>query len=118
MTPQDPESGHSACCHGQGRWRRAGCHILGAIALGLLLAFGFALAIKLLWNGLMPQLFGLRMITYCQAFGLLVLARLMFGGIHRGHGRHRGRHGRRWHRGICGCAPNPTEAPTEPTDQV
>jgi hypothetical protein len=119
MTPHDPHSDHPGCCGGQGRWRRAGCHILGAIALGLLFALGFAWAVKLLWNGLMPQLFGLRLVTYWQAFGLLVLARLLFGGIHHGHGhRRRGRHGHRRRRGFCGCGSAPAEPPQEPGEPV
>ena len=104
MNPTTPDPTPSECC-GQGhprgpRLRRAACHILGAVALGLLLATGFGWLVKLLWNGLMPQLFALRPISYFQAFGLLVLARLLFGGFH--HGR-RGP-GRRRHGGHgCGC---------------
>lgn len=33
----------------------------------------------LLWNALMPDLFGLASIGYWQAAGLMVLARLLFG---------------------------------------
>ena len=32
-----------------------------------------------LWNWLMPELFGLTSITYWQAFGILVLAKIIFG---------------------------------------
>ena len=102
--PTTPGPAPTGCCgHGGprgSRLRSAACHILGAVALGLVLATGFAWLTKLLWNGLMPQLFALRPITYCQAFGLLILGRLLFGGFHhrhRGHGRRR--HG--WHG--CGC---------------
>src|SRR5215472_10389985 len=46
-----------------------------------------------LWNWLMPALFHLPLITYWQAFGLMVLSRLLLGGF-RGPGGHRwgGRH--------------------------
>jgi hypothetical protein len=39
----------------------------------------------LLWNVLLPEIFGLKPINFCQALGLLVLARLFFSGF--GHGR-------------------------------
>jgi hypothetical protein len=45
-----------------------------------------------LWNALMPQLFGLRAITFWQALGLLLLAKLLFGGFHRHSGAARWRH--------------------------
>lgn len=32
-----------------------------------------------LWNWLMPELFGLTTITYWQAFGILILAKIIFG---------------------------------------
>lgn len=36
-----------------------------------------------LWNALMPPIFGLRAISFWQALGLLVLAKILFGGFHR-----------------------------------
>ncbi len=47
-----------------------------------------------LWNGLTPTLFGLKPVTYWQAVGLLILARMLFGGFRGasgrgGHWRHR-----------------------------
>jgi Ca2+/H+ antiporter, TMEM165/GDT1 family len=39
-----------------------------------------------LWNALMPQIFGLRLLTFWQALGLLLLAKLLFGGFHRHSG--------------------------------
>lgn len=44
-----------------------------------------------LWNWLMPVLFGLKLITFLQALGLLVLSKILFGGF-RGGGGWRGRH--------------------------
>jgi hypothetical protein len=41
--------------------------------------------VRLLWNWLMPPLFGWREITFWQALGLLALCRILFGG----HGYHR-----------------------------
>ena len=37
--------------------------------------------VKLLWNWLAPELFGLRQITFWQALGLLALCRILFGGF-------------------------------------
>jgi hypothetical protein len=53
-----------------------------------------------LWNWLMPEIFGLRVITFAQAIGLLVLSKILLGGFHK-HGNHRGWKGRmekRWDR--------------------
>jgi hypothetical protein len=41
-------------------------------------------AVKLLWNWLLPTLFGLRSITFWQAIGLLALCRILFGGFRLG----------------------------------
>ena len=49
------------------------------IALGLVL-FGYIT--MLLWNALLPAVFNFSTITFWQAVGLLVLARLLFGGFH------------------------------------
>jgi hypothetical protein len=46
----------------------------------------FSLAVMGLWNWLAPAVFGGHAINFWQALGLLVLARLLFGGF-------RGRHG-------------------------
>jgi len=73
---------------GTGR-RRAGrkvIHVLGFTLLGIIIAVVFALVFgfvaKWLWNWLMPNIFGLRQVTYWQAFGLLLLTRLLLGGFH------------------------------------
>ena len=48
--------------------------------------------VMLLWNALLPGLFGLRPLHYLQAAGLLVLSRILLGGLRGHHGpwRHRG----------------------------
>jgi uncharacterized membrane protein len=54
--------------------------------LGILLfSFIGGEVVRLLWNWLMPPLFGWREITFWQALGLLVLCRILFGG----HGHYR-----------------------------
>ncbi|MEK6304400.1 MAG: hypothetical protein AABO41_27235 [Acidobacteriota bacterium] len=46
-------------------------------------------AVKLLWNWLAPELFGLPQITFWQALGLLALCRILFGGFGLGGGENR-----------------------------
>ena len=48
--------------------------------------------VRLLWNWLLPPLFGLREITFWQALGLLALSRILVGGfgMHGGHRSNRG----------------------------
>jgi hypothetical protein len=67
------------------------------LVVGILAAVVFGFAVMFLWNWLMPVLFGLKLITYWQAVGLIVLSKLLFGGIHS-HGG--GRRGRGWKRGM------------------
>jgi hypothetical protein len=53
----------------------------------------FSAVVMSLWNWLMPTLFGLRVITFWQALGLLVFSRILFGRFggprRRMHWRHR-----------------------------
>ena len=63
-----------------GRGRRA--WIPFAILLAIAALFLFPFLIKALWNWLMPPVFHLGMITYWQALGILVLAKILFGGFH------------------------------------
>jgi hypothetical protein len=42
--------------------------------------------VKLLWNALLPPLFGWPQITIWQGLGLLVLCRILFGGLGSGGG--------------------------------
>jgi hypothetical protein len=87
--------------------------------------------VMLLWNWLLPTLFGFRSVTFWQALGLLALCRILFGGFGLGRGarRHdfRRRIAERWDRmtpeerekfrhgfpGRCGRTP-----PLDPLDQT
>jgi membrane protein required for beta-lactamase induction len=55
----------------------------------------FAVAVMLLWNWLVPLLFGLITINFWQALGILVLCRILFGNFngrrHRMHCWHGGK---------------------------
>ncbi len=48
--------------------------VLAGIAL-------FTFFVMRLWNWLMPAIFGLHLITYWQALGLLILCKILFGGF-------------------------------------
>lgn len=65
-----------------------GLRIFGWVIMGALAAAGFAFIfgyfVMMLWNWLMPELFGLATITFWQAAGIVLLARLIFGGFKHG----------------------------------
>ena len=53
--------------------------VIGMVLLGIAACFAFGLVIMLLWNWLMPMIFGLTVITYWQGIGILALASILFG---------------------------------------
>lgn len=53
----------------------------------------FGGVVMILWNWLMPCIFGFPELSFCQAVGLLVLCKILFGGMMGGHHGHHGRHG-------------------------
>jgi len=69
--------------------------ILGMVAF---IAIGGEIVLHL-WNWLLPPLFGWRQITFWQALGILVLCRVLFGGLGR-HG-YSGSNFRRRMKGRC-----------------
>jgi hypothetical protein len=70
--------------------------IIPAAMVGIVLFMAFGgWVVMSLWNWLLPGLFAWRMITFWQAMGMLVLCRILFGGV-SGRGWHRSRYsGRR-----------------------
>jgi hypothetical protein len=60
----------------KGKMDRVGFAILIAIAAVIVVST----VVMLLWNGLMPDLFGLRTISFFQAMGLLILSHLLLRG--------------------------------------
>ncbi len=58
---------------------------LGILGVGLLFLFGWV--VMLLWNWLMPDIFGLKTLTYWKAWGLLALSCILFGRIGSGGSR-------------------------------
>ena len=90
------------------------------VMLGILFAIGgiallalFGWFVMLLWNWLMPEIFGLKQVTYWQAWGLMLLSWILFkgnrfGDSERGTERKRKRELRRYIRedeGASGEAP-------------
>jgi hypothetical protein len=69
----------------KGKWIAKGI-LMGILCIGAFFALGYI--VMYLWNWLMPAIFGFKTVTYCQAFGLFILAKLLFGGFKgRWHGR-------------------------------
>jgi hypothetical protein len=54
--------------------------MISLIAVGLVLLFLLAWLLQYLWNITMPQVFNLKEVTYWQAFRLLLIAAILFGG--------------------------------------
>ena len=50
------------------------------VMMGIVFAIAIGFVVMLLWNWLMPAIFGLTTITYWQAVGLLILSKILFGG--------------------------------------
>ncbi|MGH8131811.1 MAG: hypothetical protein ACRETP_01040 [Steroidobacteraceae bacterium] len=71
--------------------------MIAVLAIAFLAVFGWV--VMQLWNWLVPALFHGPTLRYWQAVGLLVLSRILFGGMrgHGGHGHWRRRMRERWH---------------------
>jgi hypothetical protein len=67
--------------------------VIGGVVLAGLFALVLGFIVQWLWNWLIPDIFGLNPISYWQAFGLLFLAKLLFGGF--GH-HHPSPHQNKW----------------------
>jgi hypothetical protein len=59
-------------------------HLFKHVILGSAVIAGFGAVVMLLWNVLVPDIFGLAVINFWQALGLLALSRLLFSGVGRG----------------------------------
>lgn len=81
----------------RGRWL---LRWLGLAVMAAAFVAAFSLVVMLLWNALVPELFGGPVVGFWKAAGLLVLSRILFGGFHRRgwHGGWRRRWGERWER--------------------
>jgi hypothetical protein len=66
-------------------------HFIGFVILTVVAASALGVAVMLLWNWLVPAIFGFAAIGFWQALGLFALCRLLIGGLgfhKRGPGRH------------------------------
>lgn len=112
------------CRSGRGRCRGHVARVLAMVLAGTVVLTS---VVMLLWNWLMPGLFpGLREIDFLHALGLLVLSKILFGGL-RGPGgpgrwhRHRMAHlspeeRERFtggHHGCCSRRPRPAAGSTD-----
>jgi len=82
-----------------------------AVAVVFVLVFGYI--IMLLWNWLMPPVFGLSPITFIQALGLFLLSKILFGGFGKcgGGGRNHSHWNwkQRYHDKLAGMSPEEKE---------
>ena len=71
---------------------------IALIPIGILL---LTYVVMQLWNNIVPDLFHGPILNYWQTIGVLVLAKVLFGGFHRGWGGGCCGHGGKWghHRG-------------------
>jgi hypothetical protein len=84
-----------------------------------LIVLGFGFITMHLWNWLMPDIFGLKVVTFSQALGLLILGKILFGGFHKGRrcgcghhgwrGRHYGPWRKRWEEKMANMTPEEKE---------
>ena len=66
-------------------WIKKGLMIL-FFGIAAILIFGFV--VMGLWNAILPVVLGVKVITFWQALGILLLSKILFGGF--GGSRHRG----------------------------
>jgi hypothetical protein len=116
----DRQQGHGGDCHDRRWWedRSRLQKILIGIGFGIV-GIGFVflcgLIVMLLWNWLMPDIFGLKRLNYWQAWGLLILCTILFKGFgSRNSGRRSDRKRRRQlRRYMKESEPPAGEAPTD-----
>ncbi|MBN2659601.1 MAG: hypothetical protein JXR86_21260 [Spirochaetales bacterium] len=87
-------------CDGDSWWeeRRMGMKVFLGVLMGvgfLILGFLFGWVVMLLWNWLMPEIFGLGEVTYWQAWGLLILSSILFKRFPSNNGADGGKRGDR-----------------------
>ena len=70
-------------------------HKKGKFLITLLFIAGLFLLpyiVMLLWNGILPEIIGVKTITYWQAVGIFILCKLLFGGFKGGGNHHHKKH--------------------------
>ena len=98
------------CCgHERGRswWIKRSIFIPIAIAAGV---FIFGSVVMLLWNAVLPAVFGISTITFWQALGILVLSKILFTGFRGGHSHNKWHnHGFEWREKWMNLSPEEKE---------
>jgi len=56
-------------------------HVIKRISFVFVMIGGLSVIVMLLWNLLIPTIFGITAINFWQALGLFILARLLLGGM-------------------------------------
>lgn len=83
----DRQPGHGGACgwwEDRNRPQKILCGIVfGIVGIGFVFLCG--LVVMLLWNWLMPDIFGLKRLTYWQAWGMLILCTILFKGFGSGN---------------------------------
>lgn len=68
--------------HGRGHGRGFGRHRMGkGLVIGAVIVLVLGLVVMTLWNALLPAILGVKAIGFWQALGILVLSRILFGGL-------------------------------------
>ncbi len=68
--------------HGRGHGRGFGHHRMGkGLVIGAVIVLVLGLVVMTLWNALLPAILGVKAIGFWQALGILVLSRILFGGL-------------------------------------
>jgi hypothetical protein len=70
---------------------------VAGVGVAVLFAGLFGWLVQILWNWLMPPIFGLKAITYWQGFGIILLAKILFGGMAHSPRRGQDRFNKRFH---------------------
>ena len=65
--------------------RRRKLKMFLAIPFMITLMFGLSTVVMLLWNAILPDIIGVKQVDYWQAFGLLILSKILFGGLGSGN---------------------------------
>jgi len=86
---------------------------VGFLIMGVAVAVLMGYATMFLWNWLIPEIFGGKLITFWQAIGLILLGKLLTGMLFWGHGgwkhRNHGWKGRHWKEKLAHLTPEERE---------
>jgi hypothetical protein len=86
--------------------------ILKGLAIAIVATVVLGFVVMLLWNALIPDIFGAHQIGYWQAVGLLVLSHILlrgWGGWHYGHGWRHDRWKHRFEEKLAAMTPEERE---------